>query len=93
MQMEARLDAGKVGEGTDMDTEDDEQDGVSDCAITTRLDGEGPPQGWMFAFWVDVFPGDWGSRGRGHPPDSQSLLSPEHHPTQHLFPFMETALH
>lgn len=34
-----------------------------------------------------------GSRGRGHPPDSQSLLRPEHHPTRNLFPFMETVFH
>lgn len=32
MQMEARLHAGKVGEGTDVDAEDDdEEDSVSDC--------------------------------------------------------------
>lgn len=31
MQMEARLHAGKVGEGVDVDAEDDEEDSGSDC--------------------------------------------------------------
>lgn len=61
---------------------------VYQTAITTGLDGGGPPQGRMVE--VDVFPGDWGGPGvGGHPPDSQSL----HHPTQNLFPFMEAVFH
>lgn len=66
---------------------------VYQTAITTRLGGGGPRRdGWSLSRLM-YFLETGGSRGRGHPPDSQSLLKPEHHPTQSLVPLMETVFH
>lgn len=76
-----------------MDAEDDEEDSVSDCNYqqTRRWGASAGTDGRFLGRCVSWRLGGPGV-GATHPPDSQSLR-PEHHPTQNLFPFMETVFH